>query len=86
MFDYDINSDPSMASKNQQVYGRETPPLYDLSLIKDCNIVLVCGYSDKVNQPSDYLSLANILRVCNSLGGIVETPFGHTSILNPSTD
>lgn len=44
---------------------------------------MVCGKSDRLCKPGDYHSLHAILKHRNACIGLIETVYGHVSLLNP---
>jgi len=81
MYDHDFDSKTS--KKNLEVYGQDSPPMYPLHTVTDYPILMVCGKSDKLCMPGDYLHLYDLLRSQNACVGKIETEFGHLSLLNP---
>ena len=57
MYDYDFDKKGIFESENMLVYGEKVPPIYPLNDLKNLPILLVCGKTDRLCQPGDYLNL-----------------------------
>lgn len=84
MFDFDFRQkDPSQKVNNKRIYGQFEPPHYPIKNLKDMPLLMVCGQSDRLCKPGDYHSLHAILKHRNACIGLIETVYGHVSLLNP---
>jgi hypothetical protein len=57
MYDYENEE------KNKKMYGGSiTPPLYPKERLRDFKIVMICGQTDRLATPKDYLYLKDLLK------------------------
>ena len=78
MYDYENEE------KNMKMYGGSTtPPLYPKERLRDFKIVMLCGKTDRLATPKDYLYLKKLLESQNCLAAFKETELGHIGLLNP---
>ena len=70
--------------ENMKRYGQVDPPHYQLSNIKGLHILMVCGTSDNLASPADYLWLRDELKADNkNKVEFIEFPNGHLGLLIP---
>ena len=65
---------------NCAIYHQKKPPEYDLSVIKDFPIMLICGEKDKLASPSDVKWLNDVLKE-NIIYYKVQPNMGHLSFM-----
>ena len=70
--------------KNLEVYGRSTPPIFNLQAFDNLPIAMFCGMSDKVASRLDYEWLRNELAVNKNCIYYKEYDIGHAAFLMPN--
>ena len=75
---YDYGTD----AKNFKMYGQIEPPMYDIEKIKDFDIIMVCGKTDKLSVSKDYLRAKTILEKNNKVK-MLEYDCGHIGLIMP---
>ena len=66
-----------------EVYGTPSPPQFNLQNITNFPIALMCGQTDRLASPPDYMWLKEELTKSNSCVFFREYTFGHIGFLNP---
>ena len=69
--------------KNNEKYGQDEPPFYDLFNVKDFNILMVCGKTDLLASPVDYHRLKKELTSNGNTLEFREYEEGHLGVLMP---
>ncbi len=69
---------------NMARYGSETPPEISLRTFNDMPIALLCGMTDKLASPEDYMWLRNELVLGNNCLYYKEYDMGHLAFLMPA--
>lgn len=69
--------------KNQEVYGQDEPPQYDLKAIDGHKITMVCGTDDLLVSPDDYNWLYEELADNGNQVNFLEYQLGHQGLQFP---
>lgn len=72
------------AEVNMTKYGSETPPEISLRTFNDMPIALLCGMTDKLASPHDYMWLRDELVLGNNCLYYKEYDMGHLAFLMPA--
>ena len=69
---------------NMEKYQQETPPKISLTTFSDMPIAMLCGSSDKLASPHDYMWLRDELASNGNCIFYKEYDFGHLAFLMPA--